>query len=104
MTAAMLFGLMALGGVTVLLMCEESAPRHPLSKGLFMDAAFESVSALGTVGLSTGITPYLTRTGRVVIMLLMFIGRLGPISVFIALSRRPREQALEYAQEEPLIG
>jgi len=34
----------------------------------------------------------------------MFIGRLGPITAFIALSRGQRKQAIEYAQEEPLIG
>ena len=69
-----------------------------------MDKAFEVVSALGTVGLSTGITPYLSAGGKVVIILLMFIGRLGPISAFIALSRSERKQTIEYAQEEPLIG
>ena len=69
-----------------------------------MDKAFEVVSALGTVGLSTGITPHLSGTGQIVIILLMFIGRLGPISAFIALSRGERKQAIEYAQEEPLIG
>jgi len=69
-----------------------------------MDKAFEVVSALGTVGLSTGITPHLNGAAQVIIILLMFIGRLGPVTAFIALSRGERRQAIEYAQEEPMIG
>jgi trk system potassium uptake protein TrkH len=71
---------------------------------LFLDASFEVISALGTVGLSTGLTTQLTGFGRIVIIVLMFIGRLGPLTVFIALAQAERAQRIEYAAEEPLIG
>lgn len=90
--------------LTVLLAIEPTNHPFAVSAGDFMDKAFEVVSALGTVGLSTGITPSLSVGGKIVIILLMFIGRLGPITAFIALSRGERRQAIEYAQEEPLIG
>lgn len=90
--------------LTVLLVIEPASGPYAVAAGDFMDKAFEVVSALGTVGLSTGITPHLSAAGKLVIILLMFIGRLGPISAFVALSRGERKQAIEYAQEEPLIG
>ncbi len=90
--------------LTVLLATESTNGPYAVSAGDFMDKAFEVVSALGTVGLSTGITPHLSAGGKIVIILLMFVGRLGPITAFIALSRGERKQTIEYAQEEPLIG
>jgi Trk-type K+ transport system membrane component len=70
----------------------------------FLDAMFEVVSALGTVGLSTGLTPKLSDAGKLIIMALMFVGRLGPISVFVAISMVERRQTFEYAGEDPLLG
>lgn len=70
----------------------------------FIDACFEVTSALGTVGLSTGMTPLLSPTGRFIIICCMFLGRLGPISVFAALSRAERGDPLEHPAEEPLLG
>ena len=71
---------------------------------LFLPAFFEVVSALGTVGLSVNFTTQLTEPSLFVLMLLMFIGRLGPITVFAALSLPERERALRYVSEEPLVG
>jgi trk system potassium uptake protein TrkH len=102
--AATGFAVVAIILLTVLLVIEPVKGPYAVAAGDFMDKAFEVVSALGTVGLSTGITPFLSAGGKVVIILLMFIGRLGPISAFIALSRSERKQTIEYAQEEPLIG
>ncbi len=102
--AATGFSAVAIILLTVLLVIEPAKGPYAVAAGDFMDKAFEVVSALGTVGLSTGITPYLSAGGKMVIILLMFIGRLGPISAFIALSRSERKQTIEYAQEEPLIG
>ena len=96
--------MIAILALTVLLVIEQSEAPHPQSQGRFFDASFEVISALGTVGLSTGMTPYLTVPGRVIVILLMFFGRLGPISVFIALSRSDRPEPVEYPSEEPLIG
>lgn len=101
--AALLYASVAIVGLSSLLIAEKYSGLG-VSERLFMDAAFEVVSALGTVGLSTGITPLLSPAGRIVIMLLMFIGRLGPITVVALLAHARRDQALRYAQQEPLIG
>lgn len=73
----------------------------------FMDVIFEVVSAFGTVGLSLGITPTLTMTGKIIIILLMIIGRLGPVTISIALfkkSKEKKESTLNYPSETILIG
>ncbi len=102
-TAAM-FVVIAAVALCFLLFWEQSSTSHAKSQGLFLDAVFEVFSALGTVGLSTGMTPHLSRVGRIVVIGLMFAGRLGPISVFVALSRGQRRSSIEYSPEEPLIG
>jgi len=98
------FSVLAIIVLMALLVMEPADHPYAVTAGDFMDKAFEVVSALGTVGLSTGITPHLSGGGQIAIILLMFAGRLGPITAFIALSRGQRKQAIEYAQEEPLIG
>ena len=65
---------------------------------------FESISAFGTVGLSTGITAGLPAAGQVILMLLMFIGRLGPVSLASALALRQRRSTYELPKERPIIG
>jgi trk system potassium uptake protein TrkH len=101
---ALIFAAVGVIALTALLIFEQSSDPHRQQQDLFMDAAFEVISALGTVGLSTGMTVLLSPWGRAIIILLMFIGRLGPISVFAALSRPVRERSVQYAQQEPLIG
>lgn len=60
-------------------------------EGEFLDLAFETVSAFGTVGLSRGITGDLDGAGRGVIMAIMFLGRVGPLTLgFLLASRRPQ--------------
>lgn len=100
----LLFTLSAIAGLTVLLAIEQSAGPEYRSRGLFLEATFEVVSALCTVGLSTGLTTELGDAGRSVLIVLMFIGRLGPISLFVAVSRAQRDTRLEYAKEDVLIG
>lgn len=68
----------------------------------FLQILFESVSAFGTVGLSTSITPQIRTVSKVVLMCTMFIGRLGPITV--ATSFRVKESALKYIEERVFIG
>ncbi|MBG6056869.1 trk system potassium uptake protein TrkH [Cryobacterium sp. MP_M5] len=65
---------------------------------------FEVISAFGTVGLSTGITAGLPEPGKIILMLLMFIGRLGPITFASALALRERPTAYELPKERPIIG
>lgn len=65
---------------------------------------FEVISAFATVGLSTGITAGMPPAGQVVLILLMFIGRLGPVTLGVALAVRTRPVLFEYPKERPLIG
>lgn len=65
---------------------------------------FEAVSAFGTVGLSTGITAGLPPAGQLILVALMFIGRLGPVTLASALALRSRVPHYEYPKERPLIG
>jgi trk system potassium uptake protein len=65
---------------------------------------YEVVSAFATVGLSTGITATLPPAGQLVLIVLMFIGRLGPISLVSALALRERHRLFHLPEGRPLIG
>jgi trk system potassium uptake protein TrkH len=65
----------------------------------FQFLVFEAVSAFGTVGLSADVTPYLTTVGKLVIVLVMFIGRVGVLSFLLALTGRRDQQQYEYTEE-----
>jgi len=65
----------------------------------FQHLLFEVVSAFGTVGLSAAVTPSLTLAGKLVIVLVMFIGRVGVLSFLLALTGRREEQRYEYTEE-----
>jgi trk system potassium uptake protein TrkH len=67
-------------------------------------AVFEAISAFGTVGLSTGITPRLPGFDQVVLMFLMLVGRVGPITLGAALVLRNRPNRYRLPEEGPLIG
>lgn len=75
-----------------------------LSDEPFPDVLFETVSAFGTVGLSTGITADWGEVGRVVLVLLMFLGRTGPYTLAVALALRERKRLYRFPEERPLIG
>ena len=62
-----------------------------------VNSVFEAVSAFGTVGLSVGVTPLMNPFARVVTMLTMFIGRVGPVSLAISLSARKDSAAARRA-------
>lgn len=68
------------------------------------DVLFEVVSAFGTVGLSTGITAKIPEAGQLVLVALMFIGRLGPITMASALALRERPRRYELPEERPIVG
>ena len=71
----------------------------------FVAIYFETISAFGTVGLSMGITPSLSGFGRIIISILMFIGRVGPLTVFIGLSRQGRsKEDNSYPEEKTIVG
>jgi len=65
---------------------------------------FEVVSAFGTVGMSTGITADLPPAGQLILVVLMFIGRLGPITFASSIALRERRITYEFPQERPIIG
>ena len=91
---------------SVLLMCftEGAVAPHVEAGGRFMEILFEVVSAFGTVGLSTGITPGLSPAGKVVITLLMFIGRLGPILFLSALQGFQEPLRYRWPEQNMMIG
>ncbi|MBW3595949.1 MAG: TrkH family potassium uptake protein [Planctomycetes bacterium] len=101
---ALVFSIVAIGALVVLMTLEQSQAPHARSDKMFLDAAFECVSALCTVGLSTGMTGMLSNPARVIIIALMFLGRLGPITAFAALARTQRQRPLEYVHDAPLFG
>ncbi len=70
----------------------------------FMDILFETVSAFGTVGLSRGITQGLTPASKVAIIITMFLGRIGPLTLGLAISQRVHEQTYKYPNERVMIG
>ncbi len=65
---------------------------------------FETVSAFGTVGLSTGITPELTEPAKALLVLLMFLGRVGPLTLGTALLLRQRTTRFRYPEERLIVG
>lgn len=91
-----------LAGLLVLLLIE--APPTRADERAFLDYLFETVSALNTVGLSTGVTPTLSPAGRLWVTLLMFVGRLGPLTFAAALiAARPRRD-WQHPTEEVVVG
>jgi len=70
----------------------------------FLPLLFESVSAFGTVGLSMGITPDLTIIGKLLIIILMYGGRIGPLTLGFALTRTLRRGKVEYPEAKVMIG
>ncbi len=69
-----------------------------------IDVSFEVVSAFATVGLSTGITAGLPPTAQLVLMVLMFVGRVGTITVAAALAMRATPPKFHYPKERPVVG
>ncbi|MCF7920907.1 MAG: TrkH family potassium uptake protein [Candidatus Cloacimonetes bacterium] len=70
----------------------------------FEKVIFEAFSAFATVGLSMGITADLTHSGRIIIILLMYLGRVGPLTLGFAISQRMKKTQFEYIEEKINIG
>jgi trk system potassium uptake protein len=76
-----------------------------LSDGLaLLPAVFEVTSAFGTVGLSLDVTSQLSAFGKLLVAAVMFLGRVGPITLILALSARQRKRSYAYPQEDIAIG
>lgn len=77
-----------------------------LTNGLSLtDSSFEICSAIGTTGLSRGITPTLNSFGRIIIIVAMYLGRIGPISMFIAFSNKySSKNSIHYSEANIIVG
>jgi trk system potassium uptake protein TrkH len=100
MLALLLIGTAIFG----LLAVQYSGVAARASQGGFMQYTFEAVSAFATVGLSMGATARLLPLGKVIIILLMFVGRVGLLTVAFTIARRTRPDAVRYSQENIMIG
>lgn len=89
-------------GLIILLITQMGAA-YP-SKEYFLAYLFEAVSAFGTVGLSMGVTPTLSSAGKIVIIVLMLLGRVGLLTVAYVVTRRERATLFRYAEEKVMIG
>jgi len=100
-----LASLLAVIVVTVLLLITQLGnTSHMESRGLFLEYLFEAVSAFGTVGLSMGVTAGLDVAGKLIIIVLMLVGRLGPLTLAFAMARRVRKGGYQYVEENIIVG
>jgi trk system potassium uptake protein TrkH len=89
----------ALFFVTLVLSVTENSNGFTMS-----DIMFEAGSALGTVGLTTGITPFLTTAGKLIIIATMLVGRLGPLTLLAALTFNLKPARFDYPDEAVIVG
>lgn len=87
----------------ILLITENYGHDNVPPRTLFIDVLFESISAFGTVGLSMGLTPLLSIPGKILIIILMFIGRIGPVTLTLALTGI-HQINIRYAEENVWVG
>ncbi len=74
------------------------------TRGHFVEYLFDTVSAFGTVGLSMGVTPKLNDLQKLALVLMMFVGRVGPLTLAFSLSREAGKKSLSYAEEGVMVG
>lgn len=84
-------------GVTMILSIAEPTQQ-------FIDLLYEASSAIGTAGITTGVTQEIGTLSKFVIMLAMYFGRLGPITVFLALMKKDKKAGIRYPEAKILIG
>ncbi|MDD4890497.1 MAG: potassium transporter TrkG [Phycisphaerae bacterium] len=89
--------------LSTMLLAITEANRNPMNPE-FIQLLFEAASGCGTVGLSTNLTPYLTMSGRWVLILSMFAGRLGPLTLLIGITTARRQVRYELPQERVVLG
>ncbi|MGE5235499.1 MAG: TrkH family potassium uptake protein [Acidobacteriota bacterium] len=96
--------LVVVGGMIAVAACEHGASGGAGARAPFLAQAFDVLSAFGTVGLSTGITPSLRASSHLVLTALMFVGRVGPLTFGLALAgRKPRPEP-QFVPEELMVG
>jgi trk system potassium uptake protein TrkH len=97
-TVTLLFAAVLFSGTLALSITENS------NSFTMSDIMFEAASALGTVGLTTGITSLLTTAGKLIIIAMMLIGRLGPLTLLAALTFNLKPARYNYPQEAVIVG
>jgi len=90
-------------GVGLLMVFEEGQPASQTNQH-WLALVFEAVSAFGTVGLSTGVTGLLTAGGKLVIIALMFTGRIAPLVLAVYLARPANPLLIRHPAEELALG
>ena len=88
----------------LVMIAETGRYAHPETRGKFLEYLFETVSAFGTVGLSMGVTSTLTNVGKILIMVMMFLGRLGPLNLAFSLAKKAPAKRFHYGEEKIFIG
>jgi trk system potassium uptake protein len=89
---------------SVLLIFGEGKLPQTESRHFFVEYLFDTVSAFGTVGLSMGVTPKLNDLQKYALILMMFVGRVGPLTLAFSLSRSTGGKGLTYAEEGVMVG
>ena len=91
--------------ITSVLLLAEAENLQPLqSRHFFVEYLFETTSAFGTVGLSMGVTPKLNDLQKLAVILIMFAGRVGPLTLAFSLARRSTKKGITYAEESVMVG
>lgn len=75
-----------------------------IEKGGFLDTIYESVSALATVGLSRNFTSTLSTAGKIVVILTMYLGRIGPITMALAFNTKRSKKGKSFPEEKVMVG
>ena len=70
----------------------------------FLTILFETVSAFGTVGLSLGMTSSMSNIGKILIIFTMFIGRVGSLTILLALASNEKKSLYNYPEEKVIVG
>jgi trk system potassium uptake protein len=102
--AIMIAGLAVVWIVLFTMLLSLVEERNEAMPNYFLRMFFEVTSAFGTVGLSTGITPILSSVGKMLIILTMFVGRIGPLTLALALATKEETTFYKYPDEKIMVG
>ena len=100
---SLLSSVMVMAGVGLLMLSEDGQAASQTPQR-WLALIFEAVSAYGTVGFSMGVTPLLTPIGKLIILLLMFTGRIAPLMLAIYLARPANPLLVRHAREDLALG
>jgi len=91
--------------ITSVLLLAGTANLPPLeSRHFFVEYLFETISAFGTVGLSMNVTPKLNEIQKIAVIIMMFAGRVGPLTLAFSLAAASSKREITYAEETVMVG